>query len=270
VDEKTILYLAILSLGTFLGVLAATIYYVAEVRRDLLRPMEDPFQTAIQDQRLVVRDLQRELQMQHQRWTAHLQAMEEQQRMQQTITSELFALRPNNVATPAPTAPNTELQALLAEHHTMLDNLQKIASDNHQALTAQRRAFTRQLKANQAILQRLTALLQNQPPTPAIVSSPQLTEVLAQIDELAKLVQNSVRRPAAPSRQDRLSDIKGIGPVFSGILHEAGIHSFEQLARMTTRELDALLNLPKWRKVDTTDWIEQARQLVAQQRKLEG
>lgn len=269
VDEQSILQLAVISLGIFVGVLLSTIIYVASVRSTLLGTDDDPLQEAIHNQRQVVRDLQRELQQQTKRWSDHLVAMEEQQETQKVITTGLLNLQPEKFTSATPSVPIDEFQNLLTEHRTLLDSLQHVVSDNQQAFSNQRRTFTRHLKQNQAILQRLTTLVQNQPVGEA--ASPQLGEVMLQIDELAKLVQKvGQQRPALPTKQDRLADIKGIGPVFSGIFHEAGIHTFEQLAKMTPAELDILLNLPKWRKVNTAEWIEQARLFATQRRKVEN
>jgi len=40
---------------------------------------------------------------------------------------------------------------------------------------------------------------------------------------------------------DNFQAIKGIGPVFTRRLHEAGIHTFEQLARLTPQQLEEIL-----------------------------
>ncbi|RPJ25513.1 MAG: hypothetical protein EHM33_14335 [Chloroflexi bacterium] len=41
--------------------------------------------------------------------------------------------------------------------------------------------------------------------------------------------------------RDNFQAIKGIGPVFTRRLHEAGIHTFEQLARLTPQQLEEIL-----------------------------
>lgn len=78
---------------------------------------------------------------------------------------------------------------------------------------------------------------------------------------------------AAPPRpgQDRLTDIKGIGPVYAGKLYEAGIQTFKQLAAMTPEEIHLLINEPKWRarSINAEAWIEQARLLASQREKVE-
>ena len=40
---------------------------------------------------------------------------------------------------------------------------------------------------------------------------------------------------------DNFQAIKGIGPAFSKRLHEAGIHTFEQLSNLTTTEMEEIL-----------------------------
>jgi len=41
--------------------------------------------------------------------------------------------------------------------------------------------------------------------------------------------------------RDNFQAIKGIGPVFSRRLHEAGIHTFEQLSQLTPQQLEKIL-----------------------------
>jgi predicted flap endonuclease-1-like 5' DNA nuclease len=41
--------------------------------------------------------------------------------------------------------------------------------------------------------------------------------------------------------KDNLQAIKGIGPVFSKRLNEAGIYTFEQLSQLTSKELEEIL-----------------------------
>ena len=107
-----------------------------------------------------------------------------------------------------------------------------------------------------------------------------LSAISAKLEEHEKLLKELISAPA-PGRvtvteervitqvQDRLTDIKGIGPVYSGKLHEAGIHTFKQLASLTPDELVALINVPAWR-IDAESWIEQARLLASQREKLEA
>jgi predicted flap endonuclease-1-like 5' DNA nuclease len=40
---------------------------------------------------------------------------------------------------------------------------------------------------------------------------------------------------------DDLQAIKGVGPVFAKRLNEAGVYTFEQMARLTPREMEAIL-----------------------------
>jgi predicted flap endonuclease-1-like 5' DNA nuclease len=64
---------------------------------------------------------------------------------------------------------------------------------------------------------------------------------------------------------DDLAVIDGIGEKIQDDLRQAGITSFAELARRTPDELQALLNPPKWRKLDFAAWIEQARHLMNSQ-----
>ncbi len=264
VVDEPVLALAILSLGTFVGVLVTTIVYVSSVRPRLLEAGDSGLLAAVDTQRRAVQRLQRELDVHSQQWAEYLQAIQQYQDAQRDVTDELRALRTEHAEAPAG-MPTAELQALLSDHRTLLDTLQSLATTNNRTLKAQRRAVARQLEISRVALRRITLLMQTQAPA----QSESVSELMAQLDELAALVQSMTHRPPARTQQDRLTDVRGIGPVFSGIMHEAGIHTFDQLAVLTPDEINTLLNLPAWRQVDTQNWIEQARHLSTQRRKLE-
>ena len=97
-----------------------------------------------------------------------------------------------------------------------------------------------------------------------------LERVLQQIAQMVPLLNKLAAAPLRPG-QDRLTDIKGIGPVYAGKLYEAGIQTFRQLAAMTPDEVYALINQPKWRmrSIDAESWIEQAKHLASQREKVE-
>lgn len=65
--------------------------------------------------------------------------------------------------------------------------------------------------------------------------------------------------PRPPAPPTRLADIKGIGPVYEKVLHNAGIDTFEKLAALTPEQLNNLINAPDWRPIDAESWLEQAR-----------
>lgn len=97
-----------------------------------------------------------------------------------------------------------------------------------------------------------------------------LERLVNQMGLLVPLVSRVAARPVRPD-QDRLTDIKGIGPVYAGKLYEAGIQTFRQLAAMTPEEVYTLIGEPKWRmrSIDARHWIEQARHLASQREKVE-
>lgn len=74
--------------------------------------------------------------------------------------------------------------------------------------------------------------------------------------------------PAPPPVPDDLKVIKGIGPVISKMLNEAGITTFEQLGALDVTRLRAILGDMIERLSDEESLLEQARQLA--QRKQEG
>jgi predicted flap endonuclease-1-like 5' DNA nuclease len=62
-----------------------------------------------------------------------------------------------------------------------------------------------------------------------------------------------------------LAEIIGIGPKIEEELRRAGIHTYHDLAQRTPEDLQALLNPPRWRKLDFEGWIAQAQQLAQQE-----
>ena len=98
-----------------------------------------------------------------------------------------------------------------------------------------------------------------------------LERLLAQVGQLVPLVNRVVNNPPRPG-QDRLTDIKGIGPVYAGKLYEAGIQTYRQLAAMTPDELYTLISEPTWRmrSIDAEHWIKQAQLLASQREKVES
>ena len=77
---------------------------------------------------------------------------------------------------------------------------------------------------------------------------------------LRERVESSLPRRRKPAE---LEAVKGIGPAYSRKLDEAGIRTLEQLVRTTPEQVRAILDVPRWRRVDAEGWIAQARELAA-------
>jgi predicted flap endonuclease-1-like 5' DNA nuclease len=61
-------------------------------------------------------------------------------------------------------------------------------------------------------------------------------------EEVNKRPDLSITTPLTKrSGQDNLQAINGIGPVFSKRLNEAGIHTFQQLSQLTSKEMEKIL-----------------------------
>lgn len=90
------------------------------------------------------------------------------------------------------------------------------------------------------------------------------------MEQLYPLLDGLVNLHVPPGR-DRLTDIRGIGPVYAAKLYEAGVDTFEELAGLTPEEIQSIVKLPRWRmrETDFTQWIEEARLLAERQKKLE-
>lgn len=106
-----------------------------------------------------------------------------------------------------------------------------------------------------------------------------LVRVVDQLGEFFPIMRQLIfSRPQTESKkrtpvpgQDRLTDIKGIGPVYAGKLYEAGIYTFRQLASMSPDEVRVLIDAPTWRQkaVNAESWIEQAGLFASQREKVE-
>ena len=67
---------------------------------------------------------------------------------------------------------------------------------------------------------------------------------------------------SAPTQQDDLKRIKGIGPVMEKKLNAAGVRTFEQFSRLTTQELQNILGISKRVVQSAGNLITQARKLA--------
>ncbi len=82
-----------------------------------------------------------------------------------------------------------------------------------------------------------------------------IAELEAKIEELNK------KEPPEP-RIDDLTKISGIGNVLEKMLHEQGIYSYEQIAKLTEEEVDRLDEFLKFHdRIRRERWREQARKL---------
>ena len=89
------------------------------------------------------------------------------------------------------------------------------------------------------------------------------------INELARelaLVRDSMRTIRKPHTRDDLQSIYGIGPALEKKLHDFGIKTFEDLAHITTKQLEAIQSeIPFSSRVSRDAWIEQAQEKLDSQ-----
>lgn len=144
------------------------------------------------------------------------------------------------------------LQGTLEELHMLVSALE--TNGQARESLAQQRAVLQSVQAEQAELrQLLMQVIEGQQ------SHSQMLDALGQMEMGVREIIHQEKLVV----QDRLQDIKGIGPVFAGLLMEHGVHTFEQLASLTPAELRALVDVPRWRAIDAEGWIEQARLLAS-------
>ncbi len=83
-------------------------------------------------------------------------------------------------------------------------------------------------------------------------------------------VETPVPAPAAAQAKAGkypLEDIYGIGPAFAKRLNKAGIKTFDDLAKLSPKELRELLELEKWQRFDGKAWITEAKRVVEARKK---
>ena len=97
---------------------------------------------------------------------------------------------------------------------------------------------------------------------------PQAFEALTAQPEAAPLpmeeagpVPNDESGPVTPHRDD-LKMIKGIGPKMEKKLNDAGVYTFDQMSRLTTDQLQAVLGLSKKVVQSSDNFISQAKKLA--------
>lgn len=64
--------------------------------------------------------------------------------------------------------------------------------------------------------------------------------------------------------------IRGIGPALAGKLHDAGIHTYRQLASLTTEEIASKIIGRSANQISHQDWIGQARKMATPKRRLKS
>ncbi len=159
------------------------------------------------------------------------------------------------------------------EHEKLAENARILAELDRQ-LAAQAQA-TQQIdtKVSEHTTMLLTAATERREQAGVLV------RVVDQLGEFFPIMRQLIfSRPQTESKkrtpvpgQDRLTDIKGIGPVYAGKLYEAGIYTFRQLASMSPDEVRVLIDAPAWRQkaVNAESWIEQAGLFASQREKVE-
>ena len=65
-----------------------------------------------------------------------------------------------------------------------------------------------------------------------------------------------------PPHRDDLKMIKGVGPQIEKKLHTAGVYTFDQMSRLTTEQLQAILGVTRRNVQNTDNLISQAKKFA--------
>lgn len=253
--DEPVYALAILSSGLFLIMLVTSIFYVLVFRPRLLSTttVEDERWTVVDERLRETIQLQREL------------AGDLQQQIDTQTEQVIQHMTMTRQEAPQVSLQKTEIQALLATHRQQLDEIQQQVGNQHLVMRERVHELSKRLTRSSLSLRKLAPLVSANREQKQLLNTMQ-----GQLDEVMKALKGMSQQPAATIAQDRLTDVKGIGPIYSGKLRDVGIHTFKQLASLTPEELDAIIGAPKWRAIDATSWIEQAKLLASKAEKLES
>jgi predicted flap endonuclease-1-like 5' DNA nuclease len=161
----------------------------------------------------------------------------------------------------AGTLPDEEVRAALREQTATLARLEALRAEENAAVTRLNAYLAEQSERPEPIDEALQSAVQ------------QITDTLAAhvrdssgalLEEIRDLIPEE-----AVFTQDRLADIKGIGPSYAGRLYEMGVHTFKQLAALSTEELATMINVRGRPKIDAESWIAQAKLFASGRAKAE-
>ena len=283
-DPAQVQALAIIMVGAFLMVLATAVFYVVAFRPRLKEPesllalgmLDDDLREELLAQRSAVEQLNTAL-------THHTHQLENATLPSDALT-ELHGVLASRTETADSLTGLIQAQAdqivsirqqldEWPEARARVDATQDNKLDEHARILAE---LDRELAAQATTIQGVDTKVGQHAgllATAAEERRHQTTLIERVWDQVAQMVPLLNQLLTAPPRagQDRLTDIKGIGPVYAGRLYEAGIHTFRQLAAMTVEEIHVLMDEPIWRKksLNAAHWIEQAQHLASQREKVE-
>ena len=159
---------------------------------------------------------------------------------------------------------NTQLQAWAARDSQVVDSARLLAEVDQRL--ASQTEITAQIDAK---MSESTALLQE-----TVAERREQAGLLQKTGDLLDKLYPTLDRVSSahiPRVRDRLTDINGIGPVYAAKLYEAGVDTFEELAALSSEEIQSIVGLPRWRLrvSEMLSWIEQAKMLAVRREKLE-
>lgn len=88
-----------------------------------------------------------------------------------------------------------------------------------------------------------------------------VVDAVAETPEVAKAAEKPAKKSTKEASGDNLKLVEGIGPKIEGLLHEAGIMTFEDLANADVERLQSILDEagPRYRTHNPGTWAKQAR-----------
>lgn len=275
--DEPILILAILSLGLFIGVLVTALFYVFTLRPRLVIPRTVPEVSPVMPS-VDFSALQESMSIQQEMTTRVLEQLAHYVQ-QQTAQMDVLRNELRTYATPEPRGEGVQrsdvdlLYMTLQEHTAFLRQIDLALKNSPAVTTRMLRRISRQLTTHSLSFQRVARQMKGMNED-AVVLKDLRAQISAMIGILNQSQGTSVAKTTVVKEhllmEDRLTDIKGIGPVYANQLREAGIYTFKQLANLTADELRAILSITgRRRNFNAESWIQQAQLLAKQRESLE-
>lgn len=152
-----------------------------------------------------------------------------------------------------------ELQSALEASQTKVKDLEGKA-DEQAALQAALKECQAASNALETERDAAQAALKAAESTSAVVTAPAAVQVSAA--ESKPEVQTLVAEASAAP--DDLKLISGVGPKLEGVLHQAGITRFDQIANLTAAQITDLNDVLNFKgRIERDDWVGQATRLAA-------
>lgn len=154
------------------------------------------------------------------------------------------------------------LEACQAKVKDLEANAGKLA--DLQAALDECRAASNTLKTERDAAQAMLTVAGNKPEADASIADQQPSALMGSAADAQNTQKADAATTAEATAPDDLKLISGVGPKLEGVLHEAGITRFDQIATLTQVQIEDLNDILNFKgRIERDDWVGQAKRLAA-------